>query len=539
MDFTPQQMEQIVRELKKDTTGTGYFSGSGVQSIYIDPAVKLLYPIFYPNLQRIPHIQPSYGGQGWGGLSFQWKAIVDPNAGNTPINVSEGNRNAILQQTLASYSAPYVSMGADNNVSFEEQEFAKGLDNPMDLARLGTVHTLLKQYDIMTTNGNSGTTGVGGTNGFVLGTAPTPVLGATAATGGTIADATKITIFAVELTASGVSYNQKATINPVTGACPVSVTGLASTVSRTPANNSTAETIALGVGHVGLVSNSVTTGSTGSNTNTVACVINATAGAFGWGIYVSINASPTTANAAFLGVSLVPTFLIRSVAVSTNQKASATSLQTDFSYNNSTNATGGSDFDGAFSYIIGSLGSARPATYVQGAGASLHGTGFGTEANIDAAIAAQFVAYNAVPDRLVVGTSMIDPLTNAVQSGGSNSNLRLNVSTDANGRLTSGQVLQSYRVKFSPDGMPRVLDVEVSPNIPANAIWLPTMRNPFPTTSATVPNALALAELKPFYSLNYAFNRRTYEMGSYVQSTLVNFAPQLGILMVGFAPSIS
>lgn len=156
MQISTADLELLKTELRKDTTAQGFFASSGVQAIHLDAFVKQLYAVFYPNLQRFPHIQPEMAGQKWGGTSFQWRAIVDPNATKLPAAVSEGNTNAISSQTLASFSAPYASLGYDQTVSFEELEYARGLDDALNLARITTVHNILKNYDVLTTNGNRG-----------------------------------------------------------------------------------------------------------------------------------------------------------------------------------------------------------------------------------------------------------------------------------------------------------------------------------------------------------------------------------------------
>ena len=255
-------------------------------------------------------------------------------------------------------------------------------------------------------------------------------------------------------------------------------------------------------------------------------------------MYVSSNGSPLTSNAPFAFISYQPAGTITALPTAGNQKANATDLATDYSYNDGTLGSGNApEFDGAFSYLVNAYDAAvRAPQYINMLGKGLTPSGTGTVVEIDNAIAAQFKTYQAVPDRLVVGMDMIQPITDAAQSG--SSNLRFLVESGPEGQIRGGQVLKEYRLKFSPDGMARVLPVEVSPNIPANAIWLPSMNNPFPSTSATVPNVLELAEIKPMYSLNYAFTSRQYRLGTYVQTTLVNRAPQLGILLVGGLPAL-
>ena len=93
--------------------------------------------------------------------------------------------------------------------------------------------------------------------------------------------------------------------------------------------------------------------------------------------------------------------------------------------------------------------------------------------------------------------------------------------------------IRSYVLKFSPDGNQRIIPVSVSPNLPDNAVWMPTRTNPFPTTSATIPANMQLVERKKMYSENFAKTRRTWEIGTYVQTTLAVRAPEIGIVFAG------
>src|ERR1700722_7309968 len=175
MEFTPQDLEVIKTSILKDATVQGFNVGSGLEAIQLDEFAKLLYAIFYPQLQKTPHISPEMAGQRWGGTSYQFKAIVNPNATSLPAAVSPGNRNAIASVTSNSYSAPYCTLGYDQEVVFEEYEYARGLDDLQNLARVTTVHNILKNYDVLVTNGNRGA----GSNGFALGTSVAPTPGGT------------------------------------------------------------------------------------------------------------------------------------------------------------------------------------------------------------------------------------------------------------------------------------------------------------------------------------------------------------------------
>jgi hypothetical protein len=536
-NLTAQDMEVLVQ--KAATTGVGFTASSGLQAIQLDAIAKLAYAIFYPELEKVPHIQPEMAGERWGGQSFQWKSITAPNATSLPAPVSQGNRNAIASITAVPYAAPYATLGYDQSVTDEGYEQARGFDDLVNDARITTMHNILQQYDVMVTCGNRGSD----SNGFALGTANTPAQPTTAATGGTIGASTKVTVQVVELSAYG-SSPKAINYNAATGLTPF--------ISRTPANLTAAEYIPAGVGLISSSANVTTGGST--STNTVTASVTPKTGAFGWAWYVSTAGSPGNSNTYFYGITYVPEVIITAAPTNTNQTVAQlvtaqtiSGTQYDTSYNGSSSSVvnsnpGGSsaeDFDGAFAYIAGanSANFLFPDDFTGDTPVSgWTPDSVGGVLELNTAIQQQFLAYNAVPDEIVCGVDAITAITNAtLQTTNSGiSNFRVMQTQGADGQILGSNVLSQYRCKFSSNGQQTILPVSVSPNIPANAVWLPNRRNPFPSTSATIPAALQLAEIKPMYSMDYAKTRRTWELGTYVQTTLVNRTPFLGFVFSGF-----
>ena len=522
--------------LKAAVTTQGFVQGMGLEAIHLDALAKLAYNIFYPELRKIPHIQPEMAGQRWGGTSYQWKSILNPNASSLPAPVSP--RNAIASIESQSYAANYVTLGYDQSVQDEEYEQERGFDDPVKNARITTMHNILRMYDIMATDGNRGQASDGfGGNGFVLGSAGAPSL-IPSSSGGTIGAGVKVTVYCVELT----SYSMLPFINgaldgsgsPGYAAAHSGHNGLIQTITRTPANSSTSETIPAGTGILGSPTSQVVGSST--STNSVAASVTPTVGAFGWAWYVSVNGSPSTANAYFYSVTRSPEVTVLAPASASNQAAS-TLAATDYSFNSAgNNASGADDFDGAFAWIAGSQNAATAGfnQFINLLGAGFTSDGAGGVTQLESAILNQFNANQAVPDEIVCGVNAITPLSAAVLGiSQAASGYRIFQERGANGEVSGATVINSYRLKFSPDGNQRMLPVSVSPNIPANAVWLPTRTNPFPSTSATIPAVLQLAEIKPMYSIDYAKTRRTWELGTYVQTTLVNRAPFIGIVFAG------
>jgi hypothetical protein len=523
-DFTPQDLE-VLKSVA--TTGVGFTTASGLDAIHLDALAKLAYQIFYPELRKTAHIQPEMAGQRWGGQSYQWKSITAPNASGLVAPVSQGNRNAISSITSVAYSAPYCTLGYDQSVTDEEFEEERGFDSPVDKARVTTMHSILRSYDIGCTSYNRGTA----SNGFALGAANTPAALQGTNSGGSLAGAT-VYVWVVELTAFGAS-NQNVNaqgINPATGVASAT-SALIPYFVRTPANATSSESVPNGCG---LPSSPVHATLAGSPPyDSAIASVTPKAGAFAWAWFVNTTGT-TSAAAKLYAVTQVPSVVIAAVPASTQTLAAFNILQggVDTSYNG-VDASNGSnspapEFDGAFAYIA----SQNPSNFINNL-AGWTPDNMGGVVELENAIRNQFLAYQTVPDEIVCGVDAILPLSIAVTGAAGNNNFRFIKSVDANGDLNAGGIIRDYRLKYSQSGEQMVIPVSVSPNIPANAVWLPNRFNPFVTTSSTIPSNMQLAEIKPMYSLDYAKTRRTWELGTYVQTTLVMRAPFLGFVFAG------
>jgi hypothetical protein len=284
----------------------------------------------------------------------------------------------------------------------------------------------------------------------------------------------------------------------------------------------------------------VTVGSSTSTNSVVASANPAVTGAFGWAWFVSTNASPSAANAYLYAITQVPSVTITAAASASNQALSAFETAqggVDTSYNG-VDATNGSnspapEFDGEFAYIAGS----NPTNFIQMNGLGWTPDNVGGVVELNNAIKTQFLQYQTVPDEIVCGINSIDAITEAVQQGTA-SNFRFMKGIGSDGSVNAGGVIKEYRLKFSNTGEQTIIPVSVTPNIPSNSVWLPNRYNPFPTTSSTIPANLQLAEIKPMYSMDYARTRRTWELGTYVQTTLVKRAPFLGFVFSGASNSV-
>src|SRR5579872_3142411 len=278
--FSREEIVALVKGLQKDATTAGISSATGLNFYYLEQQAKNIYPVFYPLLASTPRVNPMFNGMKVGGTGVNWKAITGIDIGGYPA-VSEGNRNEFMNVREKDYFAPFKFLGKDIEVSFQSQAMGLGFDDNISLAQLSLLNALLNDEERMMLFGNSGTSGVGGANGYVLGTTPTPVLSLnTDSTTGQL-PAGSISAFCVALTPWG--------------AYMASSTGVALPRLRTNADGST-DTINGGTAIVSAVSNTVTADATHTS---VTAKVTPVQGAVGYAWFISVNAGPTTANSFF------------------------------------------------------------------------------------------------------------------------------------------------------------------------------------------------------------------------------------------------
>ncbi|MEJ0047076.1 MAG: hypothetical protein WDN04_13875 [Rhodospirillales bacterium] len=107
-------------------TGTFVQPGSattGLQAYNLEPAAKNLYPVYSPLRNEIPRVGVT------GGTQANWKAVTAIDTGIISIGVGEGNRGALIAQSVADYFAVFKTIGAEASVTVEAELSAEGFDD--------------------------------------------------------------------------------------------------------------------------------------------------------------------------------------------------------------------------------------------------------------------------------------------------------------------------------------------------------------------------------------------------------------------------
>lgn len=524
MNISEETLAMLKGYLRKDNTTAGISTATGLNYFYLEPQAKNIYPVFYPVLASTARVNPMFNGQRVGGTSVNWKAIVGIDAGGYPA-VSEGNRNAYMNITERDYASSFKFLGKDTEVSFQAQQSGMGFDDNVALAQLSMLNALLNDEERMLLYGNSGPSSNGGSNGYKLGTTPTPGTPTTATTGGSIPNSANNAVFCVALTPWGV---QMAT-----------ATGVTLPFLRTNADGST-DTINGGTAVISAVSGNVAT--TGSGTSVLNVSVAAVQGAVGYAWYISQNGAPTTANAFFSAVTSTRTATLTQY-VNTNQAANAQSatvsgaagnLTADHSYNNL-------DFDGLLTWTFNTASAAQPSYWQDLNGAGFTSNGDGSIAEFEAVSDFLWTNYKASVDKIYAGGNLIQSISKAilVSSSGGNGAQRIMFQSDSAGQLIGGTKIAQYRWKYSGTAAPKVIDVVAHPWLPQGVVYFDITTNPYPAAGNSIPAVRRIVSLEDHFSIKWPYRKLQHELGVYCFETLEHYIPFASAVLTSCANKVN
>ncbi len=478
---------QRIGKLQKDATTTGITTATGLLWYNLEPLARRIYPVWFPLLNSVPRKKTDRPGD-----AIHWKAITGVNTGDP--GTSEGNRNVLMSFTEKDYIGTYKYLGAESSVTFPAQYGSQGFDDAIGIANVNRLFGLMNNEERVLLFGNSGN-GTGN-NGFQLGTCGAPVL--TASTGGSIPTGS-FTVFAVALSAWG------AYANPITVG---SGSGLLTSSTRTNADGST-DTIYGGGSAVSVASNTLTIA---SGTQTVKVVITPISGAVAYALYVSTNASPTTANAYYIGIYPSSTITLASLpsGYTSNQLANATGLGTD----NSANPL---HFDGLMTWAF------TGGYWKDYAGANLTADGSGGIVEFETILQYLWDNYKLSPDAISVGGSaLINAIRLKILAGGSTDAVRIFQQFNQAGEVIGGGLIKGYRVQYT-GGPAKVIPLELHPWQPAGTIFFDIRQNPYPESNVANPREVDV--MADHFSIYWPLTSLKWQVGTYVFETLKHYVP--------------
>lgn len=459
--------------------------GTGLVGFDLQAPAKNLYPYLAPLVASIPR-EP-----GETGTATNWRVVsaITGSGYDAMAWVPEGQRSARMSYVTANKAATYVTIGEEDQVSFEATTAGRGFE---DLRATAAVR-LLQKIRMKEENAL-----LGGNTSLALGVTPTPT-GAGSNSGGSLASNT-YNVYCVALTQEGYKNSSVAggvaTSQTITGA-----DSLTYTLSGGSANKSAA------------LSSGAITGPNGSISASVTPVVGAVAYAWYCG---------TAGNETINAITTINSILIQSIAGNGTQNASA--ITADNSRNTTVPA-----FDGLLTWTWnqGGVNVSRLATGTAGTGTPLTSSGRGSINEIDAMLQALWDNFRVGIDEFHVNSQELKNISNKVLSNASGPLLRYVVGDsekNAEYRLAASGRIDFYFNPFAIEGGEKI-PIKVHPYLAPGTILGVSKNLPPQYQNNNVPRVAEVRTRRDYYEIDWPLRTRQYEMGVYAEEVLAVYAP--------------
>ncbi len=486
---------QTVDELNKlfdaNATKAGISQGTGITAYQLEEFVKTMVPEFTPIRDSIPRVTPP---GNLAGTQPNWKQNTSFNLNKIRPFVNEGQRGALLTYNVTPKSAPYVTLGLENNATFEAEAAAIGFDNVDQQATLGLMQEVMAQEERVIIGGNAG---------LALGTPGTIVL-TEQTSGGTLVTATTYYVGVVALTFDGF-YSASATgVNQTLAQANAGPYGGTTTINGgTSIPSATASLLTTGPSH------------------SIVATVPAVTGAVGYAWYISTTASGTS-HQYFVGTSTINSYNFTVPGVATQQDFAGLAA-TDYSKN-------ALSFDGLISEIAQGgynyvMPTGTPGLGGAGTGLTPAPTGAGVGiVEFETVLAYMWTNYNTNIDEIYVNSQEMNNITNKVLSSGSAPLIRFNYSREEiqGGKVIGGAVVGFYLNKYAMGG-PTMIPIILHPYVPAGTVLFRPVKLPYRYTN--VGTILRMNCRRDYYQMTWPVTARQREWGTYVEEVLQNYAP--------------
>lgn len=474
----------------------------------------LIYPVNTPFRNQIARTGAVNAGTG---IMANWK--FGKQVGSVYVGAIEGQRVQVSVPDENNAAATYKALGVERNVTVEAEWAGEGFTGNLSDEHLRGLQSLWLGEEGMLLLGNDGT-GALGQNGFALGTAPAPV--AALATGGSITTATLVTGYVVLLTGLGNPSNAQYGYQ----AAPSVTNGLVPSFTYNAPGTGTSITVNGGMSAISAASNSVTT--TGGTLSVKFTVSGYPNGVFGYAWYVSVNGTPTTANAYLQAITQFPTYTqTANITTAGRQLANATGLGTDHSFNQASDFTGLLSWAATYGYWRDLAGSTL--TSVQG----------GQCAEVETALEYFFINFQAGVDAIWGSPDAIKSLQDTILANGSQtaSGYQVFLTRDNQNNILGGLIVAGYTSRYavdSPTGA-NVIPLKIHPMIPPGTLYFDISKNPYPTSR--IPATREVFLMRDYYGYEWPAIQRAWAFGTYSNETLAHYTPWLTGVITGIGAS--
>ena len=502
-NFTQETLAQV-RGLTNSANKAGINTGTGLVAYNLEAEAKLLVPEFSPLRSEIPRVTPP---GNLAGLAPHWKQLTSFNSATIRPYVLEGKRGSLISYTEADKTAAYITMGLENNATFEAESAGIGFEDVDSLATLGLLNEFWSQEERVI---------IGGNNGLALGVTGNPVL-TVEASGGSLTAATTYWVGCVALTYDGWLYATSQSQVPQSVSQPNAGPYGGSTTfnggSATPCTATAAS-------------------ATSGGNNSIVATVAAKAGAFAYAWFVSTDSS-TSSHQYFAGVTTINSFNITVAGVNTAQDFQTLTVA-DYSKN-------ALSYDGIMSQTVqGGYVYTMPtgAVGVGGAGTGLTpaatGAGVGI-LEINNALKYFWDNFNSSIDEILVNSQELINITNKILAvAGASALIRFNYTPEqiAAGTIVGGAVVGTYLNPFAMNG-PVLIPIKLHPYIPAGTLILRPKKVPYQISN--VGTILRINARKDYHQLQWPLAQRQREWGIYNETVLQNYAPFMFGLITNIA----
>jgi hypothetical protein len=425
---------------------------------------------------------------GGTGTATSWRAVnaVTGSGYDAMGWVPEGQRSGRMSYSTSSKSATFVTIGEEDQLSFEAESAAQGFEDLDATMTLRLLQKMMRKEECGILGGNAS---------LALGTPGTLALSASGS-GATLPAAT-YSVIVVALTFEGWKNASLsggvATTKTITGA-----DGNTYTLNSGSSNKSSNATQAVTLGETLFASVAPVTGAV----------------AYAW--YVGTTGSET----------LQAITTIDSVAISAplaGSRQAATAIVADSSSNP------GFAFDGLLNAAFNPANGAyvqTQATGTAGTGTPLTPSNRGSIVEIDTLLQSMWDNYRLSPTVLYVNSQELRNITAKVLTNSSGPLLRYDVSADGADpyALVASGTVEFYFNPFALDGGVKI-PVKVHPDLPPGTLigWCEQL--PPAYQSNEVPNVAEIKTRRDYYRVDWPLRTRQREVGVYAEEVLAIYAP--------------
>ena len=474
------QTTQDTLGLMKESLAKNVTISTGLTAYDLQAPAKNLYPTVTPlrnSLPRVARLNP--------GDAARWRTITSlVGSGFDAMGwVPEGQRTASMSYAANFVSAPYLTLGEEDTVTFEAEAAAQGFEDINATATLRLLQKTMRKEEMALLGGNAS---------IALGTPSTPSLSASGS--GATLPAGTYSVIAVALSFEG--YRN------------ASLAAGVATIKTITGNDG--NTYTLNGGSSMKSSNATQAVTLGQSLSATVPVVN---GAVAYAWYVGTTGAETLQNITTINSAAF------SAPLATGQQA-ATVITTD----NSRNAT--LAFDGLLTVGFNPANNAYVqtlATGTAGTGSFLTASGRGSIVEIDNMLMQMWNAYRLSPTVIYVNAQEQKNITAKCLTNSSGPLLRypVDASQDKPYEFAASGVVRWYYNPLTGIEIP----VNVHPDLPPGTLLAFCERLPVWYQSNETPNVAEVLTRRDYYRVDWPLRTRRREYGVYAEETLAVYAP--------------